>query len=114
MKNIHQLQKDSYKRTVVDFENEINRIRHYADSLDTYLADMKIWTEYQILAFDLHAKFGKMDESWGYEITDGIHNWYGSDHTKWLTKATQLLQFSKEQNIDLENLAAIADIIGRR
>lgn len=47
---------------------------------------------------------------WFYEVSDGIHNWYGSTHERYLTKARVLHNFCNTRHITADTVVELLRI----
>lgn len=101
--------------TLSEIERDIEKQRQHLAELETVkknmLEDVQTSSEAGQLAIDLHKKLCNWDHtegcSWYYEIRDGIHDWRGSEHSRWFSKAQTLLAagHSRETVMQIINIA---------
>jgi beta-xylosidase len=69
-------------------------------------------TPEQKLATKLYTMFGSRldrDNAWYYE---GVDDWNGSEHQRWLKKARKVQSVAEDANINIDEAIAIARVVG--
>ncbi len=81
-----------------EIDTKIKKLEGEAGALLTEKVHLEGWTTEQSLAAELFQALchNKADTAWYYEITNGIHNWSGQDHGRWILKARRAINAVRE------------------
>lgn len=97
---------------ILQEETELARLeaelRRRKELLKTAKRELDTSTPTHHLAIAMHHRLCRWNHTdgcgWHYEIRDGIHDWSGHDHARWLRNANMVMRLIEGQPVTADNI----------